>query len=131
VSLLRTFIWLDIIRDSMPDVLRGGPQIDKRFSVTNLPKTVDAAVDRLISEMALKDKVFLAYMHEDDLASLYPSLGEYIRDKFGLRSGNKALMESCKTLAGKKELQEYAASEIIIKKLWKELRESHVMRAVK
>ena len=95
------------------------------------PKTVEEAVGRLISEMPLKEKTTIANMREKDLSSLYPVLSEYIRNRFGLGSGNKPLNASCRFVAGKKDINVDDASALIIHELWKKLRETHAIRTVK
>jgi hypothetical protein len=95
-----------------------------------LPKTVDEAVKRLISEMPLKDKTTIANMAESELSLLHTNIGEYIRNEFGLWSGNKDLMASCCFFAKKENVNEDEASSIIIRELWKRLRETHKLRIV-
>ena len=96
----------------------------------NIPKTVDEAVQRLISDMSLKDRTIVANMAEIELSLLHANLGEYIRNEFGLWSGNQDLMASCCFFAKKEKVQEDAASSIIIGELWKRLRGTHKLRIV-
>lgn len=46
------------------------------------PETVDQAVDRLMSEMNLKDLIKLAKMSENDLVTLHYTVGIWIRNNF-------------------------------------------------
>jgi hypothetical protein len=94
-----------------------------------LPQTVEEAVDSLISELPLKDKAAVARMEEDELAALNPTIGAYIRRRFGLWSGNQELLASCRTVSG--NLHEDDASAVIIRELWKQLQETHNLRSVK
>jgi hypothetical protein len=94
------------------------------------PKTVDETVDRLVVEMALKDKTTLANMEETDLIALHFSLGIYVRNNY-LYPGNNKLLESCRQKAMDKSLHWDQASMVIIKELWKRLKESHKLRVVK
>jgi len=89
------------------------------------PKTVDEAVARLISELNLKDKTKIAKMNEEDLSALFFTMGQYIREQFGLGRGNEELMESCCSLAGEDDIHEETASMVIIEVLWERLRETH------
>jgi hypothetical protein len=98
---------------------------------STLPKTVEEAVDRLIDELSLKDRTTLSNLSEDELINLHISLGEYIRNEFGLWAGNKDLMASCCTIAQTEKIHEDTASTIIIEELWKSLRETHKLRVVK
>ena len=81
------------------------------------PKTTEEAIERLISELPLNDKTKIAKTTEEDLVSLHPKLGKYIRNCFGLCSGNKELMASCLFVMGERELHEDDASAFIIKKV--------------
>jgi hypothetical protein len=105
---------------------------DKRANskLSGPPKTVEETVDRLVVEMALKDKTTLANMEETDLIELHFSLGIHIRNKY-LYPQNDKLLESCRHKAGDKYLHWDQASMVIIKELWKKLRESHKLRVVK
>ena len=69
-------------------------------------------------------------MSEDDLIGLHPTLGAYIRERFGLWSGNKPLMQSCRIEFGE-EISEDEASAVIIRELWKRLTGTHKIRLVK
>jgi len=74
-------------------------------------------------------------MEENQLSSLHITLGEYIRNQFGLWTGNKGLMESCRFVSKKYDIHydlgEGDASALIIRELWRELRETHSLRVVK
>ncbi len=94
------------------------------------PKTVNQAVDILISKMVLKDKVIIANMTYGELVDLNSSLGAYIKNIFRLWSG-KELMESCRFVTKNKKLNEDGACFAIIETLWKRLRKTHKIRVVK
>ena len=95
------------------------------------PQNIDEAVERLISQMPLKDKTTMANMSPDELPNLHLSLGEYIMNSFGLPSGNHKLMESCRLEAGDTFEHEENAVAIIITALWKKLRQTHKLRVIK
>ena len=95
------------------------------------PKTVEEAVDRLINQLSLKDRTTISNLAEDELISLHISLGQYIRNEFGLWSGNKDLISSCCTIAKMDKIHENTAATLIIEELWKRLIETHKLRVVK
>ena len=95
------------------------------------PKTIEEAIARLAKGLSLKDKTTLANMAETELSTLHFNLGEYIRNEFGLWSENQDLMIACCFIAQKDKIHEDEASSIIIKELWKRLRETHRLRVVK
>jgi len=122
IKTLVTIFHLSLVETTMPDPYRVAPY---------LPRTVHEAVDRLISDMPLRDKSDIAKMKVDELGSLQHSLGKYIRYKYGLWSVNHELMASCRSFSGVSDLRAEEASGIIIKELWKKLRETHGLRRVK
>ena len=93
------------------------------------PETVKEAVERLVSEVPLKDKTAIANMDEDDLINLHFSLGLSIRNKF-FYPKNEDLLESCRFVSQDKYLHWDQASSVIIKELWKKLRKTHKLRIV-
>jgi Circularly permutated YpsA SLOG family/Domain of unknown function (DUF6794) len=99
--------------------------------LSHAPKTVDEVVERLISEMPLREKTTVANMTEEELPLLHPALGDYIRNRFGLGLSNEKLNASCRFVAGKKDIRVDEASALIIHELWKKLRETHTLRTVK
>jgi len=94
------------------------------------PKTVEEAVERLMTKMPLEEKVRLTKLEEGELPLLNHSLGAYIREHFGLVMNND-LRQSVNAVAGEKIFHEDRASVIIIHELWKRLRQTHAMRVVK
>jgi hypothetical protein len=91
------------------------------------PKTVEEAVDILIAEISLRDKTALAKMDEGDLPYLHFTLGIHIRNRF-LYPRNDKLLESCREIARDKYLHWDQAAIVIIKELWKKLRDSQKLR---
>ena len=95
------------------------------------PQTVDTAVDRLLSELPLKDKTTMANMTETELVNLEVTLGKYIMNQFGLWSGNRALIQSCRTFSENDFNNEEEAAKVIIQALWQRLQNTHKLRVVK
>jgi hypothetical protein len=105
--------------------------IDSFSAEAIVPKTVSEAVSRLVSKLPLKDKTTIANMTADELESLSPTLGEYVRHFFMQWAGNKELMASCRFVSKKDIPDENAASKIILEELWENLRKTHKLRVVK
>jgi hypothetical protein len=105
--------------------------VDQIRNVEKLPKTVDAAVEKLIADLPLKDKTTIANMAEKDLMTLQITLGSFIGSEFGVWTGNAELLFSCKQASGEDHIDPDHAPTVIIEKLWKRLRESHRLRVVK
>jgi len=96
----------------------------------NIPKTVDEAVEKLISELKLSDRVFIARLKREDLYVLQISLGAHIRQEFGLLAGNRNLIHSCRVVSESDTLTADQGVEIILEALWKELRRTHAIRVI-
>ena len=100
-------------------------------NIEKLPRTVNEAVERLIRELSLKDKTNIANMTETELMTLQFTLGTYIENEFGIYTGNRHLIFSSKMLSGDVHIHPDSISPLIIKELWKRLKESHKLRVVK
>ena len=96
-----------------------------------LPKTVEQAVDILLSELSLKEKAAIANMQKNNLTDLHFSLGRFIRNEFNLLADNEKLMDSCRLLSGKQDLHVDDDSTVIIELLWKSLQDPYALRLVK
>ena len=107
----------------------------KKFSIDNLkpfyPRTVEDAIDRLLSELPLKTKMHIAKLEIYELGMLYPTLGDHIRENYGLKFKKGELMKDCRFLVNGKAIDVDVAAELIIKEMWKKLRETHLLRVVK
>lgn len=86
------------------------------------PQSVEEAVEMLHANMGLNDEILLATMLEENLIDVHFALGYQIRHEFGLWTGNDALLESCRIIAGKQDLHVDDASCVIIKALWVRLK---------
>jgi hypothetical protein len=96
----------------------------------NYPKTVEEAVERLVGELSLKDRVYIASLAREDLYLIQISLRSHIGQELGLWSGNKDLIESCRIVSGSRELRAEHCPEVILEALWRKLRKTHTLRAV-
>jgi hypothetical protein len=130
VEILETAFYIDFIDIQMPHQVSVPYKTRVAIRKVDLPRTVDQALTRLMSDFSMRDKTKIAKLKEEERVSLYFSLGEYIRNAFGLWSGNRELMESCRTLSGMDELQEDDASAFIVKEFLKKLHETHRLRVV-
>jgi hypothetical protein len=96
--------------------------------ILNLPQSVAEAVEILHANMSLNEEFVLASMDEVDLTDLHLSLGHDIRDDFGLWTGNEALHESCRVIAGKQDLHVDDASMVIVRALWEKVKQSNILK---
>ncbi len=107
----------------------------KKFSIDNLkpfyPRTVEDAVDRLLSELPLKAKTHIAKLEIHELGMLHPTLVAHIKENYGLKFKKGELMKDCRVMANGQTIDEDIAVDLIIKEMWKKLRETHILRVVK
>lgn len=96
-----------------------------------IPKTVDEAIDQIVSDMSLEEKVRLASFDKEDLRVINYSLSIFIRNQLFMKDVNKELFESCRAVSGNKNLNEATAALVIIEKLWERLRDTHRLRVLK
>ena len=69
-------------------------------------------------------------MEPFELDELHPTLGGYIKETFGLLSGNHALTRDCMQTTQSTTMLPDEAAAIIIKELWKKLQQTHKLRIV-
>ena len=96
-----------------------------------LPKTVDEAVDQIISDMTLEERVRMASFDKEELRVVNYSLSIFIRNQLFMKDINKELFESCQKVSGNKNLNENTAALVIIERLWEKLRKTYMLRIVK
>ena len=96
-----------------------------------LPKTVDEAVDQIISDMTLEERVRMANFDKEELRVINYSLSIFIRNQLFMKDINKELFESCRTVSGNKNLNEGTAALVIIERIWEKLRKIYRLRVVK
>jgi hypothetical protein len=89
------------------------------------PKSVDEAVEQIIAEMPLSDKVAVAKGSDEQFISLKHTLGMYLRNQLRHRPVNKELMQDCQAKSGIEGLDEDEATTVILRELWKKLQEIH------
>ena len=128
-KLIETIYYLELI-ETRPSESQPLHRNDRQVS-EKPPQTVQEAVARLISELPLKNKTTIANMDETELIKLNSYLGRHILERFDLWSGNEKLVESCLATADYPLRNEDDAVNVIIKKLWQELKETHRLRIIK
>lgn len=118
---------------SMEDTPSGASNSNqaRRRIIAQRPPSVAEAVALLASRIPLRDKIMIANLTEKELLSLDSTLGQYIRTHLGLWGDNDPLLESCRALSQTACHTPEAASAVIIRQLWKELRQTHKLRVVK
>jgi Circularly permutated YpsA SLOG family len=98
-----------------------------------MPRSVAEAVERLLDDLPLKDRVTVANMSAGELGGLDKTIGEYIRLNFALKLGNTDLVSSCRfvgRLLSHEADSDNAAEMVVIRELWQRLRKTHKLRVL-
>ncbi len=132
LNIIESAYYFGFTADKSPDSLRMLLSRNERLKKQkNLPQTVDEAVHQIMSEMSLKDRTTMANVVEENLQVFQLTLGLYIKNKLNEWAVNEELMKSCMKLSKDEDLSREDASTVILKELWKKLRETHKLRVVK
>jgi hypothetical protein len=129
LKLIESVHYLQLLKNS--DAEKGDLKNDHKNPLKNPPQTVQEAVENLIAQLPLKQKATIANMAESELIKLNATLARYILNKFGLWSGNLNLIESCQTQANYPLHNQDDAAAVIVKELWRRLKETHKLRIIK
>ena len=129
-KLLETVFHLQLVHSGSAPAEAGFAGDALQDAPAPLPATVAQAAQRLILDMALKDRVMLANMAEIELDGLAAGLGNYILNRFELDAANTLLLESCRWDAGNLKMTPSEAAAFILKTAWKDVRRTHKLRVV-
>jgi hypothetical protein len=95
------------------------------------PKTVAEAVEQLMLDLDLEDKVKIAKADFNELINIHLRLKNYLKNAFGVWHENKELLADCRTISEETIYNEEKATFVIVKALWERLKKTHKLRVVK
>ncbi len=95
------------------------------------PCTLEQAVQRLASEMTLRDKAVIANTGPDDVKRRLELLVDSVVTRLGLAGGNDTLMESCRFARRSPQMNPEEAAYFILHSLWRSLQATHSIRLIK
>jgi hypothetical protein len=131
LDILQAVYFLNLTETSLNQPM-GAQELSAQTLKTALPpKTAEAAVDIIINEMHLKDRTLMANLREEEIAPLQLTLGLYIKKKLDIWSQDATLYHSCVTAAEKEKLDKSNLPMVLIKMMWKKLKDTHRLRVVK
>jgi hypothetical protein len=130
-KILETAFYLAFVKTGLYPEHRSLKSEPGTESPPNLPGCVEEAVDRLKQVLPLKDRAIMANLQPDELDHLGTGLGDYIKQNFGLYSGNKKLLASCAQWAGLRQPMADEACAVILRALWEDLHSTHKLRIIK
>jgi hypothetical protein len=88
-----------------------------------LPKTLEDAVNLLLSVLDKETMEIFACRAEKELKHYHCTAGVLIRKEFKLNEGNDELIESCRKFSGQSDLDGNGAAIVILEALWESLRQ--------
>ncbi len=131
-KMLETVFYISIISDAMPDFVNRPYELGTaEGSAQIFPVSVKEAIDALMEQLSPKIKARIASMQGDQLSEAGISLGQGIRQQFGLNSGNQKLLEACRLFSDKPNLDADGAAMLIVRELWRRLRQMGHLRVIK
>jgi hypothetical protein len=130
-KVLETAFYLGFVKTGLHPDLPTPPASAGYESRKDFPRDLRAAIGRLTETLQLKDRARIANMRSEELDHLRTGLGDYIKQAFGLYSGNTALLQSCAEFAKLSRPLPDEACAVILRALWTELRSTHKLRIIK
>jgi len=100
-------------------------------TMIDLPKTVDEAVNQILAEFSLQDKVTMARLEKNQMQLLDKLLVEYLKSQLRQWPVNRELYEDCRARCGEPDFDEAEVAKVIIQEIWKQVRQTHRLRVVK
>jgi hypothetical protein len=88
------------------------------------PKTIEDAINILLSILDKETMEIFANRSEKELLHYYYTAGVLIRKEFKLNEGNHELIESCRKFSGESVMDGKGASIVILKALWQSLNQT-------
>lgn len=132
LDILETAFYLDIIDTNMPHVDVPSGHFREKYTLPQLPKTIDQAADILISGLSFSDRTKIANLSPSKLKSLAQSMSGEIISRFSMGEHNPDLMSACREAAGGDSDDQNVAVEIIMGRVWEKLgQKRNVLKVVK
>lgn len=131
LDILQAVYFLNLTETGMQQPMGAHELLFRPLKPELSPKTAEAAVDIIINEMQLKDRILMANLREEEIAPLQFTLGLYIKRKLDLWSQDATLGLSCAAAAEKENLDPSNLPMVFIKMMWKKLKRTHRLRVVK
>lgn len=130
-KILETVFYLGFVKSDAHKMSAREPMAFEMSDRRMPPRSVRECVERLKTVLSLKERTSIANMQPDELGQLHRSLGEFVKNKYGLYAGNEALIKSCAKVGQLNQPLAEEASAVIIRSLWADLRQTHKLRIVR
>jgi hypothetical protein len=129
-DILESVYCLNLVEQELETALQADDRWMAEEHPSEMPKSVEEAVEDVIGEMDFKNKAAMANLEEKDLHLLQPSLGMYVKQKLKIWFVNKDFEISCIRAGREDGLDESNLQMAIIRRIWKKLRKMHKLRVV-
>ena len=130
-KILETAFYLEFVKTGLHPEHPRMKTLNEDALRPGMPGSVDEAIDRLKQTLPLKDRAIIANMRPEELDHLRSGLGDYIKQNFGIYTGNTALLQSCADLGGLVQPLPEEACAVILRALWQDLQTTHRLRIIK
>ena len=92
---------------------------------------MNEAIDAIISDMTLEERVHLANLEEHDLLLLELVAERYLTQELLERQVNKELLESSPDYFRDRTANAPQMAKLLTREIWRQLRETHRLRVLK
>jgi Circularly permutated YpsA SLOG family/Domain of unknown function (DUF6794) len=130
-KILETAFYLEFVKTGLHPNIPPAERMAEPAASGDLPRSVEEAIERLKEALPLKDRTIMANLQPDEVDHLKAGLGDYIKQNFGLYTGNTALLESCAQHGHLNQPLPDEACAVILRALWKDLQSTHKLRIIK
>ncbi len=130
-KILETAVYLEFVKTGLHPELPPLTPTVVDASRADAPRNVGEAVRRLKKVLPLKDRAIIANLQPEEVDHLGTGLTDYIKQDFGLYTGNTELLQSCAELGRLIRPLPDEACAVILRALWRDLQTTHRLRIVK
>jgi hypothetical protein len=130
LDIIQAVFFLNLTEANMSGLIRS-EGIDHSPGFAKNPETIEDAVGLIVGAMSLKDKATMANLRQEELAPLQLTLGLYIKSRLERWQASEKFCAACVAAAEKEGLDVSNPTMVLIKRLWRHLRDTHRLRRVK
>ena len=94
---------------------------------------IDALITVIIDDLTPKERLSIADLDEDEIRTLELVMGRYVKFRIAELSGrgNDKLLQECREKFGDESMDDAGSASLILKEIWKHIRETYRLRVVK
>lgn len=131
MSIVEGVIFLGLLGAKPGEKLTDYDKMEYLKKLLILPKTVDEAVELLISDLDVEEKIKISNMGFDEINNNNSRFYEYFHKVSDLLLNNKKLLASCRSVSQDCIYNVNDASGIIIEAFWRKVRQTFKLKVVK